>query len=64
MWGSVLALPTCLVAASVSVEATCKFPWDNFLPCGVQCDRLVAHSLELPTPLAWCWNSEDCLLCH
>ncbi|XP_045437642.1 peptidyl-prolyl cis-trans isomerase F, mitochondrial isoform X1 [Pipistrellus kuhlii] len=32
------------------------------LPGGVWCDRLVAHNLELPTPLAWCWNSEDCLL--
>lgn len=46
--------PACLVAASVSIEGTCKFPWDNFLPPGVQCNRLVTHNLELPTLLTWC----------
>lgn len=41
---SVLALPIRLVVvASVSVEGTCTFPWDNFLPLAAQCDRVVAH---------------------
>lgn len=60
-----MALPTGLAAASVSIEATGKSPWTaSSLVVSRVTDRLVAHGLELPTPLAWCWDSEDCLLCH
>lgn len=50
LWASVWALPTCLVVVSVSVEGTCKFPWDSFLPPGAQCGRVVGHNPWTPCP--------------